>query len=104
MREYAVFCLAASLLAASALPAQTTPAKTNPYHAPDTGLGYTDTPILPGLPWHVHDPNRPHPLVVTPGPLVPEPPPPDAEVLFDGHDLSRWEGKTRKGEVTAPMW
>src|SRR5215831_10696803 len=27
--------------------------------------GFTDTPILPGLKWHVHDPARPHPPVVT---------------------------------------
>lgn len=29
-------------------------------------LGYTDTPLLPGTPWHVHDPSRPQPTVVTP--------------------------------------
>ena len=29
-------------------------------------LGFTDTPMLPGLPYHVHDPDRPHPAVVTP--------------------------------------
>ena len=34
-------------------------------HAADDG--FTDTPMLPGLPWHVHDPARPHPPVVTPG-------------------------------------
>jgi hypothetical protein len=27
----------------------------------NTNLGYTDTPMLPGLPYHVHDPARPHP-------------------------------------------
>ena len=26
---------------------------------PSTNLGYTDTPMLPGLPYHVHDPARP---------------------------------------------
>ena len=31
---------------------------------PNADLGFTDTPILPGLKWHVHDPDRPHPPVV----------------------------------------
>lgn len=51
--------------------------------------GFTDTPMLPGLPWHVHDPARPHPKVVTPG-AQPGQPPSDAIVLFDGRDLSGW--------------
>jgi hypothetical protein len=54
-----------------------------------TDLGYTDTPILPGLPYHVHDPARPHPKVVTPG-AQPGDAPSDAIVLFDGKDLSSW--------------
>ncbi len=53
-------------------------------------LGFTDTPMLPGLPWHVHDPARPHPAVVIPGD-VPGAPPSDAILLFDGKDLSKWE-------------
>jgi hypothetical protein len=51
--------------------------------------GFTDTPILPGLPWHVHDPARPHPKTVTPG-ATPGAPPSDAIVLFDGKSLSKW--------------
>jgi hypothetical protein len=51
--------------------------------------GFTDTPLLPGLPWHVHDPARPHPKSVTPG-ARPGEAPSDAVVLFDGKDLSRW--------------
>ena len=51
--------------------------------------GFTDTPTLPGLPWHVHDPARPHPKVVTPG-VQPGQAPSDAIVLFDGRDLSKW--------------
>jgi hypothetical protein len=57
-------------------------------------LGYTDTPMLPGGKWHVHDPARPRPRVVAPGtastPDQPGRPPSDAIVLFDGKDLSRW--------------
>ena len=51
--------------------------------------GFTDTPMLPGARWHVHDPARPHPAVVTPGATVGAAPS-DAVVLFDGHDLSKW--------------
>jgi hypothetical protein len=53
-------------------------------------LGFTDTPILPGQKWHVHDPDRPHPRVVTPG-KEPGAAPSDALVLFDGKDLSKWD-------------
>src|SRR5271157_1691743 len=56
-------------------------------------LGYTDTPMLPSGKWHVHDPNRPKPPVVTPGAAFSHgaPAPSDAVVLFDGRDLSHWE-------------
>ena len=52
-------------------------------------LGYKDTPILPGLPYHVHDSDRPHPRVVTPS-SQPGGAPSDAIILFDGKDLSAW--------------
>jgi hypothetical protein len=63
--------------------------------------GYTDTPMLPSGKWHVHDPNRPVPPVVTPGATFSHgaPAPSDAIVLFDGTDFSHWEGD--KG---APQW
>jgi len=65
-----------------------TVAQNNPNDgAPDQG--FTDTPLLPGLPWHVHDPARPHPKVVTPGEQSGQPPS-DAVILFDGKDLSKW--------------
>ncbi len=55
--------------------------------------GFTNTPMEPGGKWHVHDPARPQPPVVTPGATFSQgaPPPSDAEVLFSGGDLSKWE-------------
>jgi len=42
--------------------------------------------------WKIHDKDRPLPPVVDPGPsMLPVPAPSDAEVLFDGEDLSQWE-------------
>ncbi|MCK4758525.1 MAG: DUF1080 domain-containing protein [Candidatus Aminicenantes bacterium] len=41
--------------------------------------------------WKIHDPDRPLPPVVDPGPAGdPMPAPKDAIVLFDGSDLSQW--------------
>ncbi|MGI5817588.1 MAG: 3-keto-disaccharide hydrolase [Armatimonadota bacterium] len=64
-------------------------------------IGYDDTPILPGTPWHVHDGKRPQPPVVAPGtPSTQDAsgePPSDAVVLFDGTDLSKWESKNTGG-------
>ncbi|HSP67172.1 MAG TPA: DUF1080 domain-containing protein [Bryobacteraceae bacterium] len=57
-------------------------------------LGYDDTPMLPGLPFRVHDPKRPHPPVVTPD-AQPGGAPSDAIVLFGGKDLSQWESRGR---------
>ena len=54
-------------------------------------LGYKDTPILPDSGYHVHDPDRPQPAVVTP--VINGAPPSDATVLFDGSDLSAWAGR-----------
>lgn len=54
-------------------------------------VGYTDTPFLPGGKWRVHDANRPNPPVVHPG-AQPGAAPSDATVLFDGKDLSAWQG------------
>ena len=64
--------------------------------------GYTDTAILPGQSWHVHDSNRPHPNLVQPGKVLGAAPS-DAMVLFDGTDLSRWMQRGR-GADRAKRW
>jgi hypothetical protein len=76
--------------------------------AADSGKpGYKDTAIIPGTKWHIHDPDRPQPRVVTPA-KEPGKAPADAIVLFDGKDLSQWKGGKGKeapwtvkdGEIT----
>jgi hypothetical protein len=69
--------------------------------AADDGMGYTDTPRLPNSPWRVHDRARPQPPMVAPGDAAdrPAPPPSDAIVLFDGKNLSQWDGLDRKHAV-----
>ncbi|HXF10041.1 MAG TPA: DUF1080 domain-containing protein [Desulfuromonadaceae bacterium] len=63
---------------------------------PSAGLGYTNTPIIPGTPWGVHDGTRPQPRIVTPAAAFSHlaPAPSDAIVLFDGNDLSKWESSS----------
>jgi hypothetical protein len=70
---------------------------------PNPDLGFVDTPMLPNLPWHVHDPARPHPPVVTPA-AAPGGAPSDAIVLFDGSELSKWMQRGSKDEILAPKW
>src|SRR6266849_371328 len=62
-------------------------------------VGYSDTPVLPGQKWRVHDIDRPRPPVVTPG-AAPGSPPSDAIVLFDGKDVSKWVTPTKAGATS----
>lgn len=60
------------------------------------GLGYQDTPIIPGTNWHVHDGERPQPKIVNPGTFSTQDAagtrPSDAVALFDGTSLDGWVG------------
>lgn len=65
----------------------------------DGVTGYQDTPMEPNGQWHVHDPARPQPPIVTSGATFSEnaAPPSDAIVLFDGKDLSQWRDQKTGG-------
>lgn len=65
----------------------------------DGVAGFQDTPMQPDGKWHVHDPARPQPPVVTPGRTFSQnaAPPSDAIVLFNGSDLSNWRDKKTGG-------
>ena len=66
----------------------------------DGVAGFQDTVMQPDGKWHVHDPARPQPPVVTPGTFSETATPPgDAIVLFDGRDLSQWRDKKTGGPV-----
>jgi len=75
----------------------TAPAHPTPQPAPmpvTKNVGYTNTPLIPGTSWHVHDGDRPQPRVVTPAAAFSHlaPAPSDAVILFDGSGLAKWTG------------
>ena len=78
-------------------------AQTSPPQSRPGDLGFTDTPMLPGLPYRVHDVARPHPPVVTPG-AAPGAPPSDAIVLFEGTSLAKWSHVDEQGGVHDAKW
>jgi Domain of Unknown Function (DUF1080) len=91
-----------SAVAAVSIHAQTSnaPAAPKPKDIVIDGVeGFQDTPMQPDGKWHVHDPARPQPPIVTPGVSFSEnaAPPSDAIVLFDGKDLSQWVDKKTGG-------
>ena len=59
--------------AASSQTSSNKPATNKTEHV--ASVGYTDTPMLPGGKWHVHDPDRPQPKVVDHPPMLPHPGP-----------------------------
>ncbi len=75
--------------------ASATPPPAKPHEIVIDGVaGFQDTPMQPDGLWHVHDPARPQPPLVTSGTFSEKAAPPsDAIVLFDGTDLSQWRDK-----------
>lgn len=90
--------LSAGVVAASSLPCSSfvDAGLAAPPEKPQPAFGYDNTPQLPDSPWRVHDRRRPQPPLVTPADQ-PGGPPSDAVVLFDGKDLSQWEGAKPEG-------
>jgi hypothetical protein len=75
-----------------------------PQTPPPAPTGYKDTPMQPNGKWHVHDDDRPRPVVVKPGPFVGLPAPADAIVLLGaGQDLSKWQMTQGGAAVTWPI-
>jgi hypothetical protein len=88
------------LAAVSAIPALAQTNMPKPKEITIDGVeGFQDTPMEPDGKWHVHDPARPQPPVVTPGSTFSENalPPSDAIVLFDGKDLSQFRANKNGG-------
>ena len=90
-------CLSVFLIASGVIVAQ----DQNPAASPVPAK--SSTAMEPAGKWHVHDEKRPQPAVVTPGTAFSQgaPAPSDAEVLFDGHGLGKWEN-AKGGEATWP--
>jgi len=101
--RFLILSLAAGALLAQPPTPPVKPAKPSP-EAGDDKRGYTDTPLLPGQKWKVHDAARQRPVKVTPGAAGTALPPSDAIVLFDGKDLSKWVTVPRGGQPVEPRW
>lgn len=89
------------LLAAVSARAADSKAKADDKPSP---IGYSDTPVIPGTQWKVHDIDRPRPVAVAPGKEAGAPPS-DAIVIFDGtsSDALHAKEKDAKGKETGKM-
>jgi hypothetical protein len=98
MNTKTILCsiLLAAVAASNAVRAQDKPK--NVEVVIDGVAGFQDTPLQPDGKWHVHDPARPQPPIVTPGAFSGQATPPsDAIVLFDGKSLSNWRDRKTGG-------
>lgn len=99
----AVNCLLLVVLSSGTVAGQS---KTDVPPPPAAPEGYTDTPLIPGQTWRVHDKFRPRPPVVAPAEQLGDAPA-DAVVLFDGGNLDAWQTAGKKsadGQQAAAAW
>ena len=64
-------------------------------------LGYSDTPLIPGSKWKVHDIDRPAPPVVKPGARRGDAPA-DAIILFNGTDTAQFFSRKKDDPAKYP--
>lgn len=100
MKSYltpALLLALATTLSAADKPAPAAPEKPSP-------IGYSDTPVIPGTQWKVHDIDRPRPEYVAPGAKLGDAPA-DAIVLFDGKNADAFVSykKDDKGKPTKEL-
>lgn len=90
------------LLALASFPALAADSK--PAAEKPSPIGYSDTPVIPGTQWKVHDIDRPRPAAVAPG-EKPGDPPADAIVIFNGtsSDALQAKEKDAKGKETGKI-
>lgn len=61
------------------------------FHSVVPASGHSETPMIPGSEYRVHQYDRPQPPRVVPGEYVSRPVPADATVLFDGSSLDHFK-------------
>jgi hypothetical protein len=85
--------LAVLAMSSYSSPAQAPPAAGAAAAAPAEKIEGFKEHLIAGSKWFQHDPDRPQPPIVTPGATFSQaaPAPSDAEVLFDGKDLAKWQ-------------
>ncbi len=95
--------LALAVATASGLAADEKPAAAPAAAAPEkpAAIGYSDTPVIPGTQWKVHDIDRPRPAAVTPGEKLGMPPA-DAVIIFDGKSSEALFTKEKKTNKELP--
>jgi hypothetical protein len=87
------------LLALASYPALAADSKPGAPEKPSP-IGYSDTPVIPGTQWKVHDIDRPRPAAVAPGDKAGDPP---ADAIVINADSLQAKEKDAKGKETGKI-